>query len=137
LPMTALYLGLDGGAGPPHAGIPKRDELGRSLDVPALRTTFGTLLSKGELSLRTAQAAMRHADPSLTANVNTDPRLLDVSGALGALPTLPLDLEPQPRRERARTTGTEATALLSVALTHGYETKSRAIPDTRLWPLDD
>jgi hypothetical protein len=96
--MTALYLGLDGGAGPPHAGIPKRDELGRSLDVPALRTTFGTLLSKGELSLRTAQAAMRYADPSLNANVNTDPRLLDVSGALGALPTLPLDSEPQPRR---------------------------------------
>ncbi|MBX6314026.1 MAG: site-specific integrase [Isosphaeraceae bacterium] len=29
------------------AGIPKRDDRGRSLDVHALRTTFGTLLSKG------------------------------------------------------------------------------------------
>ena len=53
------------------AGIPKRDERGRTLDVHALRTTFGTLLSKGGVSLRTAQAAMKHSDPSLTANVYT------------------------------------------------------------------
>src|SRR5262249_55676280 len=64
------------------AGIPKRDDRGRTLDVHALRTTFGTLLSKGGVPLRTAQAAMRHSDPSLTANVYTDPRLLDVAGAL-------------------------------------------------------
>ena len=57
------------------AGIPKRDDRGRTLDVHALRTTFGTLLSKGGVSLRTAQAAMRHSDPSLTANVYTDPTL--------------------------------------------------------------
>jgi integrase len=72
------------------AGIAKRDERGRTLDVHALRTTFGTLLSKGGVPLRTAQAAMRHSDPSLTANVYTDPKLLDVQGALGALPSLPL-----------------------------------------------
>jgi integrase len=72
------------------AGIPKRDERGRTLDVHALRTTFGTLLSKGGVPLRTAQAAMRHSDPSLTANVYTDPKLLDVHGALDALPSLPL-----------------------------------------------
>src|SRR6516225_1062386 len=73
------------------AAIAKRDERGRTLDVHALRTTFGTLLSKGGVPLRTAQAAMRHSDPSLTANVYTDPRLLDISGALDALPSLPLD----------------------------------------------
>ncbi len=39
---------------------------------------------------RTAQAAMRHSDPSLTANVYTDPKLLDVTGALDKLPFLPL-----------------------------------------------
>jgi integrase len=71
------------------AGIRKRDERGRTLDVHALRTTFGTLLSRGGVPLRTAQAAMRHADPSLTANVYTDPKLLDVHGALDALPNLP------------------------------------------------
>ncbi len=31
---------------------------------------------------------MRHSDPSLTANVYTDPKLLDVAGALEALPIL-------------------------------------------------
>lgn len=55
------------------AGISKRDDRGRTLDVHALRTTFGTLLSKGGVPLRTAQAAMRHSDPSLTAIVYTDP----------------------------------------------------------------
>ena len=34
---------------------------------------------------------MRHSDPKLTANVYTDPALLDVAGALDALPELPLD----------------------------------------------
>ncbi len=76
------------------AGIPKRDDRGRTIDVHALRTTFGTLLSAGGVALRTAQAAMRHSDPSLTANVYTDPRLLDVAGALDALPALRLDRGP-------------------------------------------
>ena len=62
------------------AEIPKRDGRGRTLDVHALRTTFGTLLGRGGVPLRTAQAAMRHSDPKLTANVYTDPKLLDVEG---------------------------------------------------------
>jgi hypothetical protein len=33
---------------------------------------------------------MRHSDPSLTANVYTDPKLLDVAGAVASLPNLPL-----------------------------------------------
>ena len=111
------------------AGIAKRDERGRTLDVHALRTTFGTLLSKGGVSLRTAQAAMRHSDPSLTANVYTDPKLLDVSGALGALPSLPLDGEAD--RGRARATGTETFGLslvaLPVALTPGNGGQTGAI----------
>lgn len=73
------------------AGIPKVDDRGRVLDVHALRTTFGTLLSRAGVSLRTAQAVMRHSDPRLTANVYTDPVLLDVAGAVQALPTIPLD----------------------------------------------
>jgi integrase len=73
------------------AGISKRDKRGRTVDVHALRTTFGTLLSKGGVAPRTAQAAMRHSDISLTRNVYTDPKLLDVDGALNALPVLPLD----------------------------------------------
>lgn len=114
-----------------HAKIAKRDDRGRTLDVHALRTTFGTLLSRGGVSLRTAQAAMRHSDPSLTANVYTDPRLLDVSGALDALPKLPLDPTRPSTRQRARATGTDASSpslvAPTVALTHGNETKTGAI----------
>ncbi len=72
------------------AGIPKHDARGFTVDVHAMRTTFGTHLSRGGVPLRTAQAAMRHSDPSLTANVYTDPRLLDVAGALETLPSLQL-----------------------------------------------
>ncbi|VTR92750.1 integrase-recombinase protein : Uncultured bacterium genome assembly Metasoil_fosmids_resub OS=uncultured bacterium PE=4 SV=1: Phage_integrase [Gemmata massiliana] len=72
------------------AGIPKRDDRGRTVDVHAMRTTFGTLLSKTGTAPRTAQAAMRHSDIKLTMGVYTDTRLLDVRGAVEKLPTLPL-----------------------------------------------
>ncbi len=83
--------------------IDKRDGRGWTLDVHALRTTFCSLLSKGGVPLRTAQAAMRHGDPSLTANTYTDPVLLDVAGAMDALPNLPLDGS---KAEQRRATGT-------------------------------
>ncbi len=85
-----------------QAEASQRGERGRTIDVHALRTTFGTLLSWGGVSLRTTQAAMRHSDPSLTANVYTDPKLLDIGGALDALPALPLNAEPSNAREQAR-----------------------------------
>ena len=72
------------------AHIDKRDERGRVIDLHALRTTFGTMLSKGGVTPRTAQAAMRHSDIGLTMGVYTDPKLLDVHGAMNALPDLPL-----------------------------------------------
>src|SRR5262249_4734286 len=55
--------------------IDKRDARGRTIDVHALRHTFGTLMSKGGVTPRTAQAAMRHSDIKLTMNVYTDPAL--------------------------------------------------------------
>jgi hypothetical protein len=70
--------------------IDKRDERGRTVDVHALRHTFGTLLSKAGVAPRTAQAAMRHSTIDLTMNVYTDPKLLDIAGAVEALPALPL-----------------------------------------------
>ena len=45
---------------------------------------------------------MRHSDIKLTMNVYTDPALLDVRGALDALPGLPLG----PTREAGQATGT-------------------------------
>jgi integrase len=67
------------------AGIAKRDERGRTVDVHALRTTFGTWLSMAEVAPRTAQAAMRHGDISLTMGTYTDPKLLDVRRAIEQL----------------------------------------------------
>jgi hypothetical protein len=88
------------------AGIPKRDERGRSVDVHALRHTFGTLLSKGGVTPRTAQAAMRHSTINLTMNTYTDPKLLDVAGAMEALPAIPLDGGPDRERIATKATGT-------------------------------
>ncbi|MFO0878015.1 MAG: tyrosine-type recombinase/integrase [Gemmataceae bacterium] len=73
------------------AGIPKRDDRDRTIDIHSLRTTFGSLLSRAGVSPRTAQQAMRHSSIDLTMNVYTDPRLLDVAGAVESLPALPLD----------------------------------------------
>jgi integrase len=115
------------------ADIPKRDDRGRTLDVHALRTTFGTLLSRGGVPLRTAQAAMRHSDPSLTANVYTDPKLLDVQGALDALPSLPLGTGQSTRQERAQaaTTGTYGGPFVApaVAPTHDNGAETASFPD--------
>lgn len=72
------------------AGIPKRDERNRVVDVHALRVTFGTHLCAAGVPLRTVQAAMRHSKPELTANIYTDPRLLDIAGAVASLPSLEL-----------------------------------------------
>lgn len=70
--------------------VVKTDDRGRTIDIHALRHTFGTHLSKAGVPLRTAQAAMRHSDPSLTANAYTDSKLLAVAGAVASLPDLPL-----------------------------------------------
>ena len=106
------------------AGIADKDDRGRVLDVHALRTSFGTLLSVGGVPLRTAQAAMRHSDPKLTANIYTDPRLLDVHSALDALPMLPLDSSPIKNSQTMRATGTDGKpsnlVVLTVALTHDF-----------------
>ena len=96
------------------AGIAKRDERGRTVDVHALRHTFGTHLSKGGVAPRTAQAAMRHGSIDLTMNAYTDPELLDVWGALDALPELPLS--GGKRAQRVRATGTDGPALLAPML---------------------
>jgi hypothetical protein len=87
--------------------IDKQDERGRTVDVHALRTTFGTPLSKAGVAPRTAQAAMRHSTINLTMNVYTDPKLLDVAGAVESLPALPLGAGLQREAVAVRATGTD------------------------------
>jgi integrase len=114
------------------AGIAKRDDRGRTLDVHALRHTFGTLLSKGGVMPRTAQAAMRHSKIELTMGVYTDPKLLDVRGALDSLPMLPLTEGPGSGREATKATGTEDSlaSLVAppVAPTVDFSGQTEAIP---------
>lgn len=70
------------------AGIPKRDDRGRTACIHSLRHTFATLLTLRGVAPRVAQAAMRHSQINLTMGVYTDPRLLDVAAAVDALPAL-------------------------------------------------
>ena len=50
---------------------------------------------------------MRHSKIDLTMNVYTDPKLLDVQGALDSLPSLNLDISPAIEQNRMRATGTD------------------------------
>ena len=58
--------------------------------ILALRHAFATPVNKNGVAPRMAQAAMRNSSLDLTMNVYTDPSLLDVAGALEALPRLSL-----------------------------------------------
>ena len=93
------------------AGIEKVDERGRTLDIHALRHTFGTHLSKAGVAPRMAQALMRHSDIDLTMNVYTDPTLLDGHGALDALPSMAVNGNPSTECERQPATGTDDVLL--------------------------
>jgi integrase len=70
------------------AGISKRDERKRTVDLHALRTTFATMLSKSGVAPRVAQQLMRHSDIRLTMGVYTDPKLFDLQGAVDSLPAV-------------------------------------------------
>jgi len=113
--------------------IDTRDDRHWTVDVHALRHTFGTLLSKGGVAPRTAQAAMRHSSIDLTMNVYTDPQLLDVAGAVGALPDLPLEAGGKTGREKA--TGTDGPAA-PLAPTSDISCKPVASPDKTAGPED-
>lgn len=97
------------------AGIPKVDERGRKVDVHALRHSFGTLLSKAGVAPRTAQEAMRHSTIDLTMNMYTDPRLLDVAGAVEMLPNFSLSASAVRQPEASRATGTDDHSACSLA----------------------
>jgi integrase len=71
-----------------RAGIDRRDGRGRQIDLHALRTTFGTMLARSGVPMRTAQQLMRHSDFRLTANVYVDPALLDLQGAVESIPAV-------------------------------------------------
>ena len=111
------------------AGIPKRDDRGRTIDVHALRHTFGTMLSMAGVAPRVAQAAMRHSSIDLTMNVYTDPRLLDVQGAIESLPGMTVTSEPTAQRQRIAA-GAENLVAPTVAPTADFSSVSQSTPVT-------
>jgi len=70
------------------AGITKKDDQGRTVDVHGLRHTFATLLARKGVLPATAQKLMRHSDIRLTMNVYTHLEIADTASAVAALPTL-------------------------------------------------
>ena len=110
------------------AGIPKRDDRGRTVDVHALRHTFASHLVAAGVAPRVAQAALRHSSLELTMQLYTDPRLLDVAGALNSLPALPTAGSTP---EAARATGTDdaCSVALAVALTAGRTGQNVSVRD--------
>lgn len=103
---AAQHLGAEIGAA--HLG--KALHIATQQSIHALRTTLASLMNKAGVAPRTAQAAMRHSDIRLTMETFTDPKLLDVRGALGVLPALPLNSVPSDS-EAVRLTGTDGRTL--------------------------
>ncbi len=69
------------------AGIPFEDERGRRVDIHALRTTFGTMLSASGVSPRVAMELMRHSDLKLTMKTYTDTAQLPLVQEAARLPS--------------------------------------------------
>lgn len=79
----------------PSLGTPSGDVLD-DRPVGSAVERAGGLLSIRAVTLRTAQPAMRHSSLDLTMNVYTDPELLDVAGAINALPHLTVGERQEP-----------------------------------------
>ena len=100
------------------AAIPHLDSRGKRVVFHSLRVTFCTWLAMSVKEPRVAMQAMRHRSMALTMRFYTDPRLLDVAGAIDALP----DLDGQDRPEAAMRTGTDDRPIESIA--------SNRVPDS-------
>lgn len=68
------------------AGIVKKDEWRRTVDLHSLRHTFGTMLARSGANPRTAMELMRHSDIRLTTTIYQRLELADTAGAVNLLP---------------------------------------------------
>jgi integrase len=71
-----------------YAGIAKKDDRKRTVDIHSLRHTFGTLLARSGVAPRTAMDLMRHADIRLTTAIYQHLDLVDTAGAVNRLPVV-------------------------------------------------
>ena len=86
------------------AGITKKDEWSRTVDLHALRHTFGTMLARSGVNPRTAMELMRHSDIRLTTNIYQHLELVDTAGAVNMLQMVGSE-------RSARKTGTDAACV--------------------------
>lgn len=91
------------------ASIPHVDDRGRVMDIHALRTTFGTMLSLSGVSPRVAMELMRHSDLKLTMKVYTDAAQLPLSEDIQRLPSYVLT--PKSDTQISTQTGTQTPVL--------------------------
>lgn len=70
------------------AGIPKRDPAGRTVDLHALRHTYGTLLIRAGADIKTVQTLMRHSTPVLTLGTYVHYDRAKLREAVAALPAI-------------------------------------------------
>ena len=75
--------------------IPKLDGQGRVMDFHSLRHTFCTNLHLAGVPQREAMELMRHSDPRLTANTDTDASRLSLKPAVEKLTVSPSQIASQ------------------------------------------
>ena len=87
------------------AGIEKKDAAGRTIDLHALRHTFGTRLMRNGADVKTIQSLMCHATAAMTLGVYVHKDKGQMAAAVESLPTI----APAARHEAAATlkTGTD------------------------------
>jgi hypothetical protein len=89
------------------AKIDYRDASGLVADFHSLRHSYISMVVRSGASVKTAQELARHSTATLTIGVYARASLLDVTGALDALP----NIEPiRPKAEAMKATGTDPLA---------------------------
>jgi integrase len=76
-----------------RAGIPKRDDRDKTVDIHSFRKTFNTWLAGAGVAPQVAQELMRHEDIDLTMGAYTDTALFDLSDAVEQLPLMQFMME--------------------------------------------
>ena len=103
------------------AGI-EADTSDGKLDFHALRTSYGTMLARSGINIRTAMELMRHTDIRLTTRTYTDARLLDTTGAVRSLPRISDPLE-----QRQKATGTDGKLAYTKTTTNGVPSQGKSV----------
>ena len=113
------------------AGIPFEDERGRRVDLHALRTTFGTLLSASGVSPRVAMELMRHSDLKLTMKVYTDVSQLPLIKEAALLPSFSVPRN-QPATDTQLSTHARAVSgqVETLTVASGHSAPSSQVADS-------